>query len=652
MFDTPFYIPIILALTLPVIFVLLLGNQSSLARALSAMACLVLALRYIWWRYTYSMPTDQEWWQQGWAWIFFVFESSTILSSCLIYIFMSRRRDRSAEADRLAGSPLETRPVDVFIATYNEGKEILERTLVGATSLDHPDIRVWLLDDGARPWVEELAKEFGARYAKRHRGAHAKAGNVNNGLHLALAAEGRKPEFVLLLDADFIARKDLLRRALRLFEEPDVGIVQTPQHFFNPDPVQSNLLCTGSWPDEQRFFFNELLPCKDAWGAAFCCGTSAVFRVEALVKANGMATETVTEDMLTTFRLLEHGYRTVFLNERLSLGLAPEGLAEYIGQRSRWCLGAIQQIYTRWSFAGAARIGFANRLSCFDGILFWASGFIFKLMMITAPLVYWWTGTAVIISNVQDMLYWLAPYFAATLLFMRFFAGNRVFPVMTDVSHLVVAPTIARTVIVGLIKPRGHAFKVTAKGVSGNSVTIHWNFLAPFAGAAVLTVLGILWNMGPQSTLQGTPGFSVNVFWSIFNITLLAVACAVCVEPPRKRREERFSSNEAATLHPETGDPIACTAIDMSIGGARLQRADGAPWEGLPLRGRIHLVGGHDVVYRPIGTPGGDLTVAFEPTVQQRRALIAKLFTGAYNNEVRKVRIGSAFAAVFRKLFR
>jgi hypothetical protein len=31
----------------------------------------------------------------------------------------------------------------------------------------------------------------------------------------------------------------------------------------------------------------------------------------------------------------------------LSMGLAPEGLHAYITQRSRWCLGAIQQIYTR-----------------------------------------------------------------------------------------------------------------------------------------------------------------------------------------------------------------------------------------------------------------------------------------------------------------
>ena len=32
------------------------------------------------------------------------------------------------------------------------------------------------------------------------------------------------------------------------------------------------------WPDEQRLFFDVVMPVKDAWGAAFCCGTSSVIR--------------------------------------------------------------------------------------------------------------------------------------------------------------------------------------------------------------------------------------------------------------------------------------------------------------------------------------------------------------------------------------
>jgi cellulose synthase/poly-beta-1,6-N-acetylglucosamine synthase-like glycosyltransferase len=53
-------------------------------------------------------------------------------------------------------------------------------------------------------------------------------------------------------------------------------------------------------------------------------------------------------------------------NERLLLGLAPEVLGELISQRSRWCLGAIQQLFTLWLFMGSARLTWINRIAFFD----------------------------------------------------------------------------------------------------------------------------------------------------------------------------------------------------------------------------------------------------------------------------------------------
>jgi cellulose synthase (UDP-forming) len=650
-FSSGAFLPLLIAVAVPFTALALLGPNHWLARATAAATCIICGFRYMWWRWTLSMPEGQETWQQVWAWIFLVFESLTILSSLTVYCFMGRTRNRSKDVDARAGSPMLAAPVDVFIATYNEDRDILERTLVGATSIDHSDLRVWLLDDGARPWVRDLAREFGAHYVCRVKGKHAKAGNVNNGLREALSV-GRRPEFLLLLDADFVAARQILKRTLPLFEESDVGIVQTPQHFFNPDPIQSNLLCTSAWPDEQRFFFNYLLESKDAWGAAFCCGTSAVFRVEALLQCEGMPTATVTEDMLTTFRMEEEGYRTIFLNEQLSLGLAPEGLSEYVSQRSRWCLGAIQQCYTRWGFAGRGRLGLLSRISALDGVLFWGASFAFKLMMISAPMIYWWTGTAVIVSSIDDMLVWLGPYMVSGLVFMGFLARNTVFPIMTDVTHLLAAPAIVRTVATALFKPFGHPFKVTAKGVSTDGITVQWGFLAPFAVLAVGTTLGMLSSMSPYSALNGTPGYTINLFWSVFNIAVLCIACAVCVELPRRRRDERFTSGESAvTAFDGAIDPLACTVVDCSLGGARLAAATG--WDGMPARGTLRLDGGALLLpFEAVGeTLESVMAVRFILDDAARRALIRKLFTGHYNNEVDRVRLASTLIGAVRKVF-
>ena len=58
--------------------------------------------------------------------------------------------------------------------------------------------------------------------------------------------------------------RPFLRRTVGFFSDPAIGIVQTPQHFYNRDPIQNNLLLQTVWPDEQRLFFDVMAPGRDA----------------------------------------------------------------------------------------------------------------------------------------------------------------------------------------------------------------------------------------------------------------------------------------------------------------------------------------------------------------------------------------------------
>jgi cellulose synthase (UDP-forming) len=588
--------------------------------------------------------------------MFFFFEAMNNLSSAMVCFFLSRTKDRSADADAAQSSPLLAAPVDVFIATYNESAAVLERTIIAAMAIDHPDLRVFVLDDGARAFVHDLAHELGAHYVARVNGKHAKAGNVNNGLKHALS-NGRPPAFILLLDADFAPNVNILKRTLGLFAEPDVGIVRTPQHFFNADPIQTNLLCASAWPDEQRFFFDILLSAKDAWGAAFCCGTSAVFRVAALLATKGMATETVTEDMLTSFKMEEHGYRTIYLNEPLSMGLAPEGLHAYITQRSRWCLGAIQQIYTRWSFSGRAHLRPISRLSSFDGSFYWIFTFPFKILMLTAPTIYWWTETSVIDATASGLIYWLAPSAVGSIVFIGFYGRKYVLPIMTDLSQLLPSFVIVQTVLAGLIRPFGRPFKVTPKGSCSGDVVIHWTYLLPFALAALGTFLGILINTSAYSDLNVEPGFAVNVFWSIYNIAILLLAVAVCIELPQRREDARFSAQDQAVIRRYGQADSVCKIVNISLGGAKIAGPPPA-WASDGEEGVLLLDGGvQQVPFRIVWLDQKqgveqDFAIAFNADRRLRRALTARLFTGAYRGMVDEINLRRVLFAIGKRLLR
>ena len=177
---------------------------------------------------------------------------------------------------------------------------------------------------------------------------------------------------------------------MSLFHDSTIGVVQTPQHFVNPDPIQINLGATKFWPDEQRFFFDIVLPAKDAWSAAFCCGTSSIIRMHPLMKIGGFPTDSVTEDYLLSLRLKEKGLLTAYLNEPLTYGLAPEGLKEYITQRSRWCLGFMQIARGRSGpLSTGSPLAFIDRLSLTEVFLNWTAAPLSRAIGLTIPPFRW-----------------------------------------------------------------------------------------------------------------------------------------------------------------------------------------------------------------------------------------------------------------------
>lgn len=56
----------------------------------------------------------------------------------------------------------------------------------------------------------------------------------------------------------------------------------------------------------------------------------------------GQSTISVTEDYATAMSLLAGGFATMFLDERLVMGLAPDDLHAALTQRLRWAMGALQ----------------------------------------------------------------------------------------------------------------------------------------------------------------------------------------------------------------------------------------------------------------------------------------------------------------------
>ncbi len=260
----------------------------------------VLGVNYVLWRWFFSVN-----WPAWWIAVPLVIaETYSVIDSLLFGMTMWRSKRRPAPPD---APPDAT--VDVFITTYPEPLDLVQRTARAAAEIRHPH-QTWILDDGNRPELAAWAEQHGIGCLHRtadwvDRPRHAKAGNINNAL---MATEG---EFILILDADQVPTPDILDRVLGYFDDPRMALVQTPQYFVNVDDAD----VLGS---QAPLFYGPIQQGKDGWNAAFFCGSNAVIRREALMQ---LGVSRYADE-------LERSVRTALRTARKIVGRARSGIEE------------------------------------------------------------------------------------------------------------------------------------------------------------------------------------------------------------------------------------------------------------------------------------------------------------------------------------
>jgi cellulose synthase (UDP-forming) len=624
----------------------LLKPQGTADRALFGLATALLIVTYAAWRWHDTMPRFELTATSLWPWLFFAFEGIAMTYTLISIIILVKRRDNSAEADRaeaLNHARGSWPAVDVFICTYNEPVDVLEKAVLCALAMDYPNFTVWVLDDTRRDWLRQYAEEVGAFYITRPDNVGAKAGNLNNGLRRT--AEATNAPLILVLDADFAPRPNMLRRMVGLFHDRRVGVVQTPQFYYNADPIQHNLMIRDSWVDDQRIFFDIFQPSKDAWDCAFCVGTSFIVRRDLLNEMGGFPQEAMSEDIHLTYSLLHRGYVTRWLNERLSIGLSAEGLPEYITQRTRWCLGTIQVALLKSGPMLGAGYTLTQRLHYFHGILNWLCK-PFIVLMLLAPSMYWFAGLPAFEADYIAFLRYGLPMLFAVWIYSGWVSERRTLPVFMEVTHTLTALAVTVTLASAIVRPFGRPFKVTDKGGDRSEMRVHWRMAGTFGAVALLSAGSIVWAfVSPYAAAEVSSRDLFNLIWAGVAMILAFIAMLVCFELPRPSPDEYFPVDTITDLR--EGDLVRqCLVKDLSLSAARLMVQD------------HHRQVTEAELYVPdVGwvraslkeAHGQSLELDLSPTTQQRRALVVKLFTTSGETVARSAHLGKAVRGLLRR---
>jgi len=200
-----------------------------------------LLAAYLFWRSTETLPAPELSLRGIWPYAFYLFETLAIVCAGGYVITFLRMTDRSAEADAAESELLRTGrfpTVDVFICTYDEPLSVLEKSIVSAQFMNYPCHTVYVCDDTRRPEIKDYCDRIGVNYLTRSDNRHAKAGNLNNALRQTNEMDAPS-ELIMVLDADFAVEERFLQRVVGMFRRSEIGIVQTPQFFYNSESAST-----------------------------------------------------------------------------------------------------------------------------------------------------------------------------------------------------------------------------------------------------------------------------------------------------------------------------------------------------------------------------------------------------------------------------
>jgi cellulose synthase (UDP-forming) len=450
--------------------------------------------------------------------------------------------------------------VDVLIPIYREPLEILEQTLGAARAMRYPRMQIHVLDDGHRDEVRELAAAHGARYLPGPR-RHAKAGNLNQ----ALAATDA--ELLVVFDTDHVPAASFLEETVPWFSDPSVGFVQTPHHFRNPDIFQRAFRVAGRVPNEQDMFNHGIQAGRDAWGGAFFVGSGAVFRRAALEGIGGFKLLSITEDVHTSQHLHAAGWRSVYVNRDLAVGLSAENLASHLVQRRRWMLGCLQ-IFFRDNPLLCRGLSARQRLGYFASLYY----FFFplaRLIFWVTPLYYLLFHLHPILSDVSVLTALLIPYLLVLPTISAVLVPGWPRSLWGPFYESAVAAPLARSML-DLLLPSALGFKVTPKGIVTQERRFDWRSVKWTLLVAALTALAIakgLWELHHFGIERDAYFF--NLVWASYNLFFMLAALMLAWERPQRRAQERVKRELPARLE-LAGESIAARTLDVSLGGCAL----------------------------------------------------------------------------------
>lgn len=453
--------------------------------------------------------------------------------------------------------------VDIFICTLNEPADMLATTIAGCRNVNYPHLKVYVLDDGRRLEIKELTELLDCNYITRDTNKGYKAGNINHALSLT---DG---EIVVIFDADHVPASTFLKETIYNFVDEKVALVQTPQHFCNPDAFQKNLELSEFLANEQEMFYRVIEPSLNQFDSVFCGGTNILIRRKHLEAVGNFPEGTITEDSLLGLEFHAKGYKVVYYNRPIAIGIAASSFEEYIKQRTRWAKGNVQIITNPKNWKYYLHLKFTQAFFYLSGVLYFFTP-IARIIYLTAPVLFLLFDISSLLVLFYQIIAFQMCYFSLKFIFIFMSRVNVGNVILADVYDLITSIFTIGGILQTLLLPAGLAkfkFSVTKK----DTIELKTNHKYKFIMITIFLILIYAQIQGIYDMLYSEPysalAIIANLFWNTTNIIVVAYGIKVVSEKPEKRIYQRINVDDYLAMKDSKNNNITPHVNNISRSG-------------------------------------------------------------------------------------
>lgn len=317
---------------------------------------------------------------------FITLYSFTQLSLVWNYVIKSKRLEKMDYLSDRENLPVVT----VQLPLYNE-LYVVERLIDSVAAFDYPrdKFEIQVLDDSTDETIEIVRKKIAAIKATGIDIVHItrtdrkgfKAGALKEGMNMA------KGEFIAIFDADFLPRKDFLRRTIPPFlKDCNIGVVQSRWEHLNLD--YSVLTKMQGFALDAHFSVEQS---GRSTGGHFINfnGTAGVWRKQCIEDAGGWQADTLTEDLDLSYRAQLKGWKFKYLEQLDSPAELPVTMGALKQQQFRWTKGAAEVAKKLLMHVLRSDVSFKTKFHAFFHLLNSSIYiFIFLVAMVSVPILF------------------------------------------------------------------------------------------------------------------------------------------------------------------------------------------------------------------------------------------------------------------------